>query len=47
MFRPVLFGLENFTQVQFQDHSQTGIRLPDPTLIALYSAVGCLCPIPQ
>ncbi|KAG1761175.1 hypothetical protein EDD22DRAFT_847930 [Suillus occidentalis] len=31
---------ENFTEVQFQDHSQTGIPLPNPTFIALHSAVA-------
>jgi hypothetical protein len=33
-------GKENFKEVQFQDHSQTGILLPNPTFIALHSAVA-------
>ncbi|KAG1775601.1 hypothetical protein EV702DRAFT_1199079 [Suillus placidus] len=39
-FRPVPLGLGKFTEVQFQDHSQTGIPLPNPTFIALHSAVA-------
>lgn len=39
-FRHVPLGLGNFTEVQFQDHSQTGIPLPNPTFIALHSAVA-------
>ncbi|KAG1882680.1 hypothetical protein F4604DRAFT_1902062 [Suillus subluteus] len=39
-FRPVPFGLEGFTQVQFRDHSQNGIQPPNPTLIELHSAVA-------
>jgi hypothetical protein len=33
-------GKGNFTEVQFQDHSQTGISLPNPTFIALHAAVA-------
>ncbi|KAG2349888.1 hypothetical protein BDR05DRAFT_994860 [Suillus weaverae] len=33
-------GWKNFTEVQFQDHSQTGIQLPDPRFIALHAAVA-------
>ncbi|KIK37504.1 hypothetical protein CY34DRAFT_109063 [Suillus luteus UH-Slu-Lm8-n1] len=33
-------GLGNFTEVQFQDHPQTGIRLLNPTFIALHAAVA-------
>lgn len=39
-FRRVPAGLGNFTEVQFQDHSQTGIQLPNPTFIALHAAVA-------
>jgi hypothetical protein len=39
-FRRVPAGLGNFTEVQFQDHSQTGIRHPNPTFIALHAAVA-------
>jgi hypothetical protein len=39
-FRRVPAGLRNFTEVQFQDHSQTGIQLPSPTFIALHAAVA-------
>ncbi|KAG1814646.1 uncharacterized protein BJ212DRAFT_1481852 [Suillus subaureus] len=31
---------ENFTEVQFRDHSRDGVPLPNPTLIALHSAVA-------
>ncbi|KAG2356319.1 hypothetical protein BDR07DRAFT_1613161 [Suillus spraguei] len=33
-------GWDHFTQVRFQDHSQNAIALPDPSLIALHSAVA-------
>ncbi|KAG1842997.1 hypothetical protein DFJ58DRAFT_854770 [Suillus subalutaceus] len=36
---PFWFG-RFFTQVQFRDHSQSGIQPPNPTLIALHSAVA-------
>ncbi|KIK42238.1 hypothetical protein CY34DRAFT_12498 [Suillus luteus UH-Slu-Lm8-n1] len=39
-FRHVPAGLGNFTEVQFEDHSQTGIQLPNPTFIALHAAVA-------
>ncbi|KAG2755170.1 hypothetical protein P692DRAFT_20869756 [Suillus brevipes Sb2] len=39
-FRHVPAGLGNFREVQFEDHSQTGIQLPDPTFIALHAAVA-------
>ncbi|KAG1851693.1 hypothetical protein F4604DRAFT_1959190 [Suillus subluteus] len=39
-FRPVPMGMGNFTEVQFQDNSQTDIQLPDPMFIALHSAVA-------
>ncbi|KIK44097.1 hypothetical protein CY34DRAFT_11271 [Suillus luteus UH-Slu-Lm8-n1] len=38
--RRVPLGMEAFTEVQFQDHSQSGIPLPNPTFIALHSAVA-------
>ncbi|KAG1767098.1 hypothetical protein EDD22DRAFT_326524 [Suillus occidentalis] len=33
-------GLGDFTKVQFQNHPQTGIRLPNPTFITLHAAVA-------
>jgi hypothetical protein len=39
-FRSVPLGREHFTEVHFQDHSRTGIPLPNPTFIALHSAVA-------
>ncbi|KAG1844199.1 hypothetical protein DFJ58DRAFT_853189 [Suillus subalutaceus] len=39
-FRPVPMGMGNFTEVQFQDNSQTDIQHPDPTFIALRSALA-------
>ncbi|KAG1856769.1 hypothetical protein F4604DRAFT_1958484 [Suillus subluteus] len=39
-FHHVSLGMGNFTEVQFQDHSQTGIELPDPRFIALHAAVA-------
>lgn len=38
--RRVPLGMEAFTEVQFQDHSQNGIPLPNSTFIALHSAVA-------
>ncbi|KAG2363631.1 hypothetical protein BDR07DRAFT_1403770 [Suillus spraguei] len=38
--RHVPSGKGNFTEVQFQDHSGTGIPLPNPTFIALHVAVA-------
>lgn len=33
-------GFENFMDVRFHDCSQSGIHLPNPTLIALHAAVA-------
>jgi len=41
-FHPIPFDLENLTQVQFQDHPQTGIQVqpPNSMFIALHSAAA-------
>ncbi|KAG1856765.1 hypothetical protein F4604DRAFT_1958480 [Suillus subluteus] len=39
-FRPIPMGMENFTEVHFQDHSQTGVQLPNPAYIALHSVIA-------
>ncbi|KAG1824982.1 hypothetical protein EV424DRAFT_1643662 [Suillus variegatus] len=39
-FRSIPSNLEDFTEVQFKDHSQTGIPPPNPMFIVLRSAIS-------